>query len=521
MSASYPPDAMDLPPFPDHHGSGADELPPTNPVAGPASEPYAVFWVDLTGRVTRWAESCAEVFGQSRAEAPEWFRDLFRSEERRRGIPGLILRHARDVGSWDGTGWRLRQGAAFWAASSVSLVRTPNGLDIGFMVVTRDLSRLNAVSGPAVDSEQARLASLGRVASEVTHDVRNILAAIRGFAGALEKLQPSSGASDVVRAELLKACDRGTLLTQRLLGVGKEEPRVAECTDLGAVVRGARPLLRQVLPSRIRLRTEVEEGLPGVRTRTADVELALLNLVINARDAMPDRGLVEVRAHSMNGPEGRTFVLTVRDTGEGMSPETLERCRERSYSTKADEHGCGLGLAIVEETATEFGGTFRIDSELGVGTSASMTFRPFTDLLPGVVAAETAEADELAAGPTAILWASSPVVSELLAGLLKRNGFPTLRVRSAEDADEAARALGTRASLLLVEGKAAAEQCGGVVAALPESAGSVLLTDVAIDHDIAHVFDHQLVGPMDPDALLACLSEVRQRGASSVSRSIH
>lgn len=437
-------------------------------------------------------------------------------EDRRHGIPALILRHARDLGSWDGTGWRVREGDdPFWAASSVSLVRTPNGLEIGFMIVTRDLSQLRGYDNNAPEDDRARLVSLGRVASEVSHDVRNILAAIRGFASALERLDPTNSASGVVREELLKACDRGTLLTQRLLGVGAGGEASSEPTDLGALVRGAEPLLRQVLPARIDLRIRVEPGVPTVRARSDDAELALLNLVLNARDAIPAAGLIEV---SVTGGASGGGVLTVRDSGVGMTGEVLARCRERAFTTKGSADGSGLGLVIVQEAAREFGGSFRIESEPGVGTSAQLGFR-------GVGAASADEkgaASSVAAGPSAVvlLWRSSSLATELLTGIFKRNGWPVVVVDTSDGGAEALDRLGHRTAVLVADGIEAARACAPLLEPAGRATRSILLVDEPVEDAVAGLFDQQLVGPIDPDALMACVAEVC-REDERLLRSIH
>ncbi len=523
MSRSYHLGTLDLPPLPDTRGSGAgssapyaDSSPwPAVGVDEQRDDACAVFWLDLAGRITRWAASCSATFGFPSGAGPTRFEELFLVEDRRHGIPALILRHARDLGSWEGTGWRVREGDdPFWAASSVSLVRTPNGLEIGFMIVTRDLSQLRGYDHSSPEDDRARLVSLGRVASEVSHDVRNILAAIRGFASALERLDPSNSASGVVREELLKACDRGTLLTQRLLGVGAGGEASSEPTDLGALVRGAEPLLRQVLPSRIELKIRVEPGLPTVRARSDDAELALLNLVLNARDAIPAAGLIEV---SVTGDASGGGVLTVRDSGVGMSGEVLARCRERAFTTKGSADGSGLGLVIVQEAAREFGGSFRIESEPGVGTSAQLGFRGV-----GAAADEKGASSTVASGPSAVvlLWGSSSLATELLTGILKRNGWPVAVVDSSDGGAEALDRFGHRTAVLVADGIEAGRACAPLLDSSGRTTKSILLVAEPAENEVAGLFDQQLVGPIDPDALLACVAEVC-REDERLLRSIH
>lgn len=511
---------MDDPPVQSENGAGSPS--PSDPGYAPVDrhgqkgEGYAVFWVDLSGRVTRWAESCTSMFGHAGSDVPRSFGDLFVERDRARGIPALVLRHARDLGSWDGTGWRMRFGdEPFWAATSVSLVRTPNGLPIGFMVVTRDVTRLRALGVGADGDDRARLASLGRVASEVSHDVRNILAAIRGFANALERLDPGNGSSDAVRAELLKACDRGTLLTQRLLGVGRSTVEGVGPTDLGALVRDAEPLLRQVLPRRIELRIRIDGGLPEVHTRRADAELALLNLVINARDAILEQGRIEVSVHPATSHGDVS--MSVRDSGSGMSKEVLSRCRERAFTTKDSGGGTGLGLGIVQEAAREFGGSFWIDSTPGGGTTATVSFRAY----PAGGAPARVGARALEAGSVILLWGVSPLSGDLLANLLRRNRRPVVRVDSRDRALEEIASLGPKLALLVIDGSDAAREAEFVLQTLPAAACSLLITATPVEGRIAHGFDQQLVGPTDPDALLACVSELSRRPTERSLRSIH
>lgn len=409
--------------------------PETDTAAAP--EPgYSVFWLDLNGRVTRWTAECERVFGRSTSETlGRHFRDLFYEEDRKSGKPERALAETRENGAWDGVGWLLRQdGAPFWAAASVTLIKTPNGIDIGHMVVARELEPLIGDEGLTPDA--SRLVSLGRVATEVSHDVNNILTAIRGFAGLLERKLPAGGGSHQVWHELIRACDRGAELTQKVLGVASATADEAGVVSVVDLVRSMEPLLRQVIPNRILLTVSLEDGLPPIRGYTSDLELAILNLVVNARDAIPGEGTI---ALTVSGEGARDHidrvVLSVRDSGVGMSREVRDRIFDRFFTTKAPGEGTGIGMTLVRDSVRAAGGWIEIESGPGSGTLVKLLLNPASEActFESVDEPEAAiEAEQLAG--RVLVCCGSKVLCDCAADLLTREGFVVTRAHTAAEA---------------------------------------------------------------------------------------
>lgn len=499
-------------------------------VAGPerdaatATFPCAVFWLDLSGRVTRWSGDCCDIFGRSEAEAPEHFADLFTPRDRDAGVPTLLLRQVSETGSWEGTGIRVHgTGSTIRVGSSVSRVRTPNGLDIGFMVVTRDISRTLRQPVDPVGESAARLASLGRVASDVSHDVQSILTAIRGFAGALERHLPPSGAGHHLWHELLKACDRGTDVTRRLLGTGRPDVTEGTTSDVTEIIAEIEPLLRQVVPARISLSVSVDASVPQVRLRPSDLELVLLNLVINARDAIEGDGLITIEALCRAAEDGRPrVVLRVGDSGHGMTEEVRARCMERAFTTKERGSGSGLGLALVRSMVDQASGTIDIDSIVGAGTTMTLTLdaAEYDSVRGGVVATDDASA------PLILLNTSSFGAGAVVVSLLRRQGF---RVSQAKDADDLRRleeALPQPPALIILDDETSRKR--------PRNEGArderVSIDPVPVLYlrdghgttttPIGHR-DRELTGAFDPHEVVRAVAEMLDVNADEAKRSIH
>ena len=422
--------------------AGASARPPPNRVEPPesdASVDYGICWLDLNGRVTRWTKACERLFQRNRSDAVgEHFRALFTEDDKGAGLPEVALIEARRSGSWDDVGWKVTSGGdRFWAATSVTRVSTPNGIDIGHMVVIRDLHPFAEEEPLAPDA--TRLVSLGRVATEVSHDVSNILAAIRGFAGLLERKLPSGGSSHQVWYELVKACDRGSELTKRVLNVAREASEEAGVVSVAEVARDIEPLLRQVLPNRIVLTLSLEDGLPPVRGVSNDIELALLNLVVNARDAIDGEGVIAVSVgRERSGTQRDRIVVAVRDSGSGMTEEVRERVFERFFTTKSGGEGTGIGMSVVRDSVRAAGGSIEIESKPDRGTIVRLLLKPAVESRH--IEGEQAEAREERApeGPPEVLvCCASEILCECAADLLRREGFSVTKAHSAAGARRA------------------------------------------------------------------------------------
>lgn len=229
--------------------------------------------------------------------------------------------------------------------------------------------------------EAQKLETLGQLTGGVAHDFNNLLTPITG---ALDLLQNKYAAGDARSARLignaLQAADRAKTLVQRLLGFARRQTLETRALDMGALLAGMRDLIASSVGPMVEVRLDVPAGLPAALGDPNQLELALLNLCVNARDAMPDGGTLTVAIDSLPvapRPEGapRTgdyLRLSVIDTGTGMDVETLARAVEPFYSTKEVGRGTGLGLSMVHGLAAQLGGAFALSSRPGEGTRADL-----------------------------------------------------------------------------------------------------------------------------------------------------
>jgi CheY-like chemotaxis protein len=210
----------------------------------------------------------------------------------------------------------------------------------------------------------------------VAHDFNNLLMAVMGNLDLLRKRIPNDPRLHRLIDGAVQGAERGASLTQRLLAFARQQDLRAAPADLRALIEGMIDLLERSLGPRIRLTLDIPRGLPPARVDANQLELAILNLAINARDAMPDGGSIEIRAVEFraNSDSGLTagdyLKLSVIDTGTGMTPETLERAVEPFFSSKPLGKGTGLGLSMVHGLAVQLGGALQLQSTMGKGTTA-------------------------------------------------------------------------------------------------------------------------------------------------------
>jgi signal transduction histidine kinase/DNA-binding response OmpR family regulator len=235
-----------------------------------------------------------------------------------------------------------------------------------------------------------KMETIGQLTGGVAHDFNNLLMAVMGNLDLLRKRLPNDPRLHRLIDGALQGAERGASLTQRLLAFARQQDLRAVPMDLRGLIRGMIDLLERSLGPRVALRLELPEGLPPARVDANQLELAVLNLAINARDAMPDGGSIDIRIAEcqVSGDpaltSGRYVKLSVIDTGMGMPPEILKRAIEPFFSSKPLGKGTGLGLSMVHGLAVQLGGALQLASTVGKGTSATL-------LLPVATSAPEAE----------------------------------------------------------------------------------------------------------------------------------
>ena len=345
---------------------------------------YAIYMLDPEGRVSSWNAGAERFKGYSADEIiGEHFSRFYPEEDRASGVPQRALATSAGEGRFEAEGWRIRKdGTRFWASVVIDPIRDESGALIGFTKITRDLTERREAQ-QALDKAQEqvfhtqKLEAIGKLTGGVAHDFNNILAAIIGSLN-LAKRRMAEGV-DVTRFmdNAIQAAQRGATLTQRMLAFARKQQLEIEPVDLLDSIRSMTEMLGRTIGPGIDIATRFPLVLPLVMADRSQLELALMNLMVNARDAMPGGGSIELTAKDAVGPDdGRRYVcVSVRDQGEGMDPETVSRAVEPFFTTKGVGKGTGLGLSMVQGMVEQSGGRFELTSEIGKGTTATIWLR--------------------------------------------------------------------------------------------------------------------------------------------------
>jgi two-component system cell cycle sensor histidine kinase/response regulator CckA len=329
---------------------------------------------------------------------------------------------------------------------SVSPVRDAGGAVTGAATVARDISeraRLEAerreLEGQLQQAE--RLESLGQLAGGVAHDFNNLLAVITSYASFVAEQTAGDPAVQADVSQIQGAAERAARITKQLLIIGRRDAQQREVLDLNTIVSGTRDLLTAALGAGIEIRMILGRNLPAIEADRGQVEQVLLNLAVNARDAMPGGGTLTIETGVAGvgyyqgglGP-GRYAELAVSDTGTGMSSDVVAWIFDPFFTTKPVGQGTGLGLATVHAVVTGLGGSISVESEEGSGTA-------FRVLLPASAAAPQAPAGSAPGQPgargkgqTVLVVDDEPAVLELAARILRQNGYATLEAGTFEEA---------------------------------------------------------------------------------------
>jgi len=231
-----------------------------------------------------------------------------------------------------------------------------------------------------------KMETIGQLTGGVAHDFNNLLMAVMGNLDLLRKRLPEDPRLHRLVDGALQGAERGASLTQRLLAFARQQDLRAVPIDLRALIQGMSNLLERSLGPRISLRLDLPEGLPPARIDANQLELAILNLAINARDAMPDGGTIEIKVSEHQAKKdpalqpGTYLKVSVIDTGSGMTPDILKRAIEPFFSSKPLGKGTGLGLSMVHGLVVQLGGTLQLSSTVGKGTTATMVLPVATSM---------------------------------------------------------------------------------------------------------------------------------------------
>jgi PAS domain S-box-containing protein len=330
--------------------------------------------------------------------------------------------------------WRMRAADGTWMEVETTATGQLDDPDVqGIVLNSRNVTERKRLEAQLRQSQ--RLESVGQLAGGIAHDFNNFLSVIRGYArfivDGLDEDEPLR--SDA--AEIEKAAERAARLTSQLLVFSRHEVVQRRVLDVAEVLSGLTSLLDHTLGENVTLLTDVERPLRRVEADPTQIEQVLVNLAVNARDAMPSGGELRIElANVVDGPDGAPAVrLRVRDDGSGMTREVVERAFEPFYTTKPKGEGTGLGLATVYGIVTQTGGTIQIDSIPGAGTTIEVLL-PATDAEPAEEAASDDGAEGTTQGETILVVEDEAAVRRLTCRILAREGYTVLEAPDGRQA---------------------------------------------------------------------------------------
>lgn len=418
---------------------------------------YAIYMLSPEGIITNWNSGAQRIKGYAAEEViGTHYSRFMTSEDRESGIPTRSLKIAKEEGRYENEGWRVRKdGTLFLAHVVIDAIRNNDGELIGFAKITRDITEKKIAEEKLAKANAAlfqaqKMDAIGNLTGGVAHDFNNLLSVI---SNGLEVFARSS--TDTKQVQLVdtmkRAVIRGANLTQQLLSFARQQPLKSEPHDVSQLIQGFELMLRRAVGSNIQLGLEFgETPLPILVDRTS-LETSLLNLVVNARDAMPDGGQIRIisrRRVLADGeiddlPEGNYVEVNVTDTGNGITKEHLPQVMEPFFTTKDIGKGSGLGLSQVFGFVKQSGGSLRIKSEVNIGTSVSMLFPALKDeTILAEALDESCDAVLVVDDEPDVLWATSQLFDML--------GYKVHEASSAEQALEILRT-GTKISLVFTD----------------------------------------------------------------------
>ena len=347
---------------------------------------YAIYMLDPTGRVSSWNPGAQRIKGYLPDEIiGSHFSRFYTPEDLDLGIPQKGLDEARSTGRFETEGWRLRKdGSRFWAHVVIDAIRGDDGALIGFAKITRDVTERQATQRALEEAREAlfqsqKLEAIGQLTGGIAHDFNNLLMATLGSLELLQRRLPDDPHMARLVDNAIQGAKRGATLTQRMLAFARRQELKRESVDLADLVRGMEEMLARSIGEVATMEIALPDGLPPVESDPAQLESALLNLVVNARDAMPGGGVIVITARkevideaTIDLAAGSYVCLSVRDAGEGMDAETLARATEPFFTTKGVGKGTGLGLPMIYGLASQSGGALRLHSRPAEGTTVEL-----------------------------------------------------------------------------------------------------------------------------------------------------
>lgn len=400
----------------------------------------AIYMLDTDGHISNWNAGAELIKGYSQHEViGQHFSRFYTEEDRAAGEPERALKTALSEGKYEREAWRVRKdGSLFWAHVLIDPIFDDHGNHVGFAKVTRDATERKRAQEQLDEARAAlaqaqKLQALGELAGGVAHDFNNLMTVIVGSADFLRRRPDLPDAKrqqyvDAIHSTALRA----TKLTDQLLAFSRRRPLQLEVIDVNQAIESLADLLRRTLGSGVNLEVALAADVGRVEVDAAQLDNAILNAAVNARDAMPNGGTLTIATRREVANEGERVRIEIRDTGLGMPDRVLGRAFEPFFTTKGVGEGTGLGLSQIHGFAAQAGGQAELSSKEGAGTTVAivlpLTSKELTEI------GETAKSAKLPPGLKVLLVEDNPQVRSFATDLLVDLGCEVHPVSSAEEA---------------------------------------------------------------------------------------
>jgi PAS domain S-box-containing protein len=402
---------------------------------------YAIYMLEPDGTIASWNPGARRFKGYESDEIiGRNYSLFFTDEDRAAGLPQQALEIAAREGRFEAEGVRVRKdGSRFWVNAVLDPIRNDAGDLLGFAKITRDITERHLAQQELEEArvslfQAQKLQALGELTGGIAHDFNNLMTVIRGSA----ELLRTAGLSEAKRKRYLDAIietsDRATTLTSHLLAFGRRQPLKPEVIDLNLRLDAFAEMVSRTIGSKTEIALDLSPQLWPAEIDATQLETALLNGAINARDAMPSGGRLTIASRNVPGGENNADMVCVSltDTGEGISKEALERVFDPFFTTKPIGKGTGLGLSQIHGFAAQSGGRAEIASVEGEGTTLSLFLPRASGTAMGALPCEAglAKGD----GATVLLVEDNDQVREFAESLLADLDYRVMSAPSAEAA---------------------------------------------------------------------------------------
>jgi PAS domain S-box-containing protein len=397
--------------------------------------------LDAEGNVASWNPGAQRIKGYTPPEIiGRHFSMFYTEEDRLAGLPARVLEQASRAGKCEIEGWRVRKDASrFWGNVVVHAIRDASGKLLGFAKVTRDMTERRTAEEQLRQAQ--KMEAVGQLTGGVAHDFNNVLQVIGGNLQLLTRDVAGNLRAEQRLQTAIAAISRGSKLASQLLAFGRRQPLAPRVINIGRMIRSIDDMLRRALGDGIEIETMIAGGLWNTFVDTGQIENALLNLAINARDAMGGHGKLTIEAgNSFLDDEyaarhaeivaGQYVMIAVTDTGCGIPADILDQVFEPFFTTKPEGQGTGLGLSMVYGFVKQSGGHIKIYSEPGHGTTVRIYLPRARELEDVETNIETGPAT--GGTETVLVVEDDEEVRSTVVDMLSEFGYRVLKAKDAQ-----------------------------------------------------------------------------------------